>query len=178
MTDVPRKLTPETFTDWWAVLCERFDRQPSQMLSALYFDSLSARLTEDEFKRGASRVFESSRFWPTPEEIVREARAGDEDEALAQWAVCFRAMGGVSGKADKPDPVTVRIIAHLGGLGRLKDTTPDALAFVRRDFMALYRDLAERSERSKAPVLSPMTDDTRRLLNQRVGGLLARTVPE
>ena len=54
----------DVFNIEWAVICERCNRDPSQVLAARYYQSLSPRMTTDEFRVAARVVFEECEFLP------------------------------------------------------------------------------------------------------------------
>jgi hypothetical protein len=66
----------DLFGAWWGVACERFLRPPqSPTVGRLFYETLNeAGLSDEEFEIGMRAVFRTSRFFPTPEEVIVAAR--------------------------------------------------------------------------------------------------------
>jgi hypothetical protein len=162
----------ETFATWWPALCERFNREPSTLLAAMYFDSLRERLSDEEFVAAASSIFESHRYWPSPRDFIQEAKGSAQADALEQWSRCQRQMRGASGVAAELDAAGQRAVELLGGMHRLRQTVLEQVQWVRKDFLALYQQVREVEERQGVPALQPATEEEYQLLSSVVPKLL------
>ncbi len=125
----------DVFNIEWAVICERCNRDPSQVLAARYYQSLSPRMTTDEFRVAARVVFEECEFLPPVAAFIAAIRPSVEAEALEQWELCEHVMGGSKQALMRMSPTGRRTAQLLGGTDRLRNTKLDEIQFVRRDFL-------------------------------------------
>lgn len=140
------------FKDAWALLCERFNKVPSDMLTASYYSVLSPRMTTEQFRSAALGVFTSNEFFPKPADFFpqRDTTA----ESLEQWEVVNEVMRGfLSTTSSRLTDETRRVIRLLGGESKLRSTQIDEIQFVRRDFMALYGDAVAVAQREETQQL-------------------------
>jgi hypothetical protein len=134
------------FKDAWAMICERFGRSPSGPLSMAYYQSLSARLSTEQFQAAARRVFEQNEFFPKPADFFepRDVKA----ESLEQWELISDVMRGFTPIASPAlTEESRRVVRLLGGESKLRNTQLDEVQFVRRDFLQLYGDASEIADR-------------------------------
>lgn len=137
-----------TFKAEWAVLCERFGREASAVLAARYYQALNDKLDTEAFLAGCRRVFEQSTFFPSPKDIIDAASVTQDEESLGlrQWDLCQRLMEGEVEILEHMDARGQHAVSLLGGAGVLRMTSLDRVPFVRRDFLAFYRDLSRAAD--------------------------------
>ena len=162
----------DVFNIEWAVICERFNRDPSHVLAARYFQALSPRMTTEEFLAAARVVFEEQTFFPRPMDFIEAIRPSVEAEALAQWELCDQVMAGSTKALERMSPAGRRTAQLLGGTDRLRNTRLNDVQFVRRDFMKLFGDAEEIYRREAQPTALPVSDQAREVLAGAVPGLL------
>ena len=162
----------DVFNIEWAVICERFNRDPSQVLAARYYQSLSPRMTTEQFRASARVVFEQREFFPRPLDFVEAIRPSVEAEALEQWELCEGVMAGLRKALVRMSPAGKRTVGLLGGPDRLRNTKLDQVPFVRRDFLKLFGDAEEIHRRETEPTALPVSDETKELLASMVPRLM------
>lgn len=143
----------KVFKDTWALLCDRFNREPSTPLMLAYYRTLSGRMTTAEFRAAAQAVFEEREFFPRPADFLEAARPDPKAEAMDQWELVQKLMKGDVDTTALSEEGR-RVVRMLGGASQLRDTQLDALPFVRRDFMQLYGDAVEIARREQRPSLA------------------------
>ncbi len=166
----------DVFNIEWAVICERCNRDPSQVLAARYYQSLSPRMTTDEFRVAARVVFEECEFLPPVAAFIAAIRPSVEAEALEQWERCEHVMGGSKQALMRMSPTGRRTVQLLGGIDRLRNTKLDEIQFVRRDFLKLFGDAEEIHRRETEPTALPVSDEAKGILASAVPALLGGAV--
>ena len=166
----------DVFNIEWAVICERCNRDPSQVLAARYYQALSPRMTTDEFRAAARVVFEEREFLPRPVDFIAAVRPSVEAEALTQWERCQQVMAGSEKALARMSPAGKRTIQLLGGTDRLRNTKLDETQFVRRDFLKLFGDAEEIHRRENQPTALPVSDQAKEILASAVPALLGGAV--
>lgn len=154
------------FKDTWTLLCDRFARQPSTPLMLAYYRSLSPKMSTDEFRAAAQRVFEEREFFPRPADFLDTVKPDTEAEALGEWERVQDVMRGLA-KPDTLGPRGQHVVRLLGGVTKLRNTPVDDVQWVRKDFLAMYGDKA--SERAERELIAP-TPEGNRLTAAIMGG--------
>ena len=154
----------DVFNIEWAVICERCNRDPSQVLAARYYQSLSPRMTTEEFRVAARVVFEECEFLPPVAAFIEAVRPSVEAEALEQWELCERVMAGSKKALMRMSPAGRRTAQLLGGMDRLRNTKLAEIQFVRRDFLKLFGDAEEIHRRETEPTALPLSDQAKEIL--------------
>lgn len=134
----------KVFKDAWALLCDRFNREPSKPVLAAYYETLSAKMTTAEFRIAAQRVFEEREFFPRPVDFLNAVRPDSRADALAQWEL---AQEYIAGNDVQLDAEAERVIGLLGGRRQLGMANTDTMPFVRKEFLQLYGEAAEIARR-------------------------------
>jgi hypothetical protein len=129
----------KVFRDSWALLCERFGKEPSLPLMTAYYKAISPQLSTAQFEAACDRIFMEREFFPRPADFLAEVRPDPKADALEQWEQVQELMRGETADLD---PTAKRVVRALGGTAKLRNTSLDAVQYVRRDFMALYADLS------------------------------------
>jgi len=166
-------IDPDVFADEWALLCERFNREASGRLAEAYYDALSAVLTTGQFIAAAKSLFILSEFFPTPQAFIQAGGIDPQADALDQWELCERVMAGEHHIAGRMNEAGKRVLLLLGGPRHLGLTALDQVGWVRKEFLALYHEVASGQER--AGIAGPeVTPESRRL----VGEVMAKATKE
>ena len=161
----------DVFNIEWAVICERCNRDPSQVLAARYYQSLSPRMTTDEFRVAARVVFEECEFLPPVAAFIEAIRPSVEADAMEQWELCEHVMSGSTTALERMSPAGRRTVGLLGGMDRLRNTRLNDVQFVRRDFMKLFGDAEEIHRREKQAEL-PAPAEASQIVGELVPGLI------
>ena len=156
-----------TFKDTWALLCDRFGRQPSTPLMLAYYRTLSPRLTTEQFRAAAQHVFEIREFFPRPADFLEAGQPDAEAAALEQWELVQDLMRGF-GDRSRLSEESKRVIGILGGETKLHNTQLDAVQYVRRDFLELYGDAVQIMRREAGERIAPTPESLR--LTARIMG--------
>ena len=156
-------IDPRVFSEEWSLLCERFNRGPSKALSARYFDILSPTMSTAEFRVAAVIVLRESEFFPRPADFMAAIQPDPETEALDQWALCERIMEGERDLVERMTVSGQQAVRLLGGAIQLGQTRRDSVPFVRKDFLATYRELVNGNGRVR--IQGPeVTPESRRIM--------------
>lgn len=150
----------KTFRDAWALLCDRFSKQPSTPLMLAYYKTLTERMDTQQFKLAAQRIFEEREFFPRPADFLEGARPDPVASALEQWEQVLDLMRGF-GNRERLTAESRRVVALLGGEQKLRNTDLDAIQYVRRDFMELYGDAVQVSQREAGGRIEPTKESLR-----------------
>ena len=78
-------LARAVFVREMAFLEERFNREHTDQVLARYYDTLSARLTTEEFAAAARYVFDHDSFWPPPARFIELAQGNPKEDATREW---------------------------------------------------------------------------------------------
>jgi len=152
------------FSQEWALLCERFNRRPSKELSARYYDILSPQMSTGEFRAASVAVLNSAEFFPRPLDFSLAIRPDPAVSALDQWELCERVMHGEHGILERMSEEGRRVVALLGGPVHLGMTSLDSVPFVRREFLARYREVtSEQLDLIPGPEVTP---ESRRIVGE------------
>lgn len=146
----------------WVLLCERFNREASDLLMQAYYDDLSPEMDTESFKAACRHVFRHREFFPRPADFLEAGKPDVNAEALAQWETVQQVMSGNDEPYHSLNPEAKRVIKLIGGVGTLRNTDLDRIPFVRREFFELYGRAAEVARR-EAKLLPYSTAETQRL---------------
>jgi hypothetical protein len=92
------------------------------------------------FREACVRVFRGT-YFPSPDEFLAGSAPDPQEEALDQWDLCQRIMEGERQVLDRMTERGRRAVALLGGPALLGQTPVDRVGWVRREFLATYREL-------------------------------------
>ncbi len=154
----------EVFSHEWDLLCARFNRKPSKELMARYYDILSPQMSTGEFRAAAVAVLNGAEFFPRPLDFMLAIRPDPAVEALDQWELCERAMQGERGITERMTDEGRRVLGLLGGAVQLGMTPLDKVPFVRKEFLAMYREL--RASGHEAIAGPEVTPESRRIVGE------------
>jgi len=158
------------FRTEWTILCERWNRTHTREVAARYFQFLNDRMDTAAFRDACAHVFATNEFFPTPEQFVLAVQLPPEADALDQWELCLRVMEGDS-VLDRMNPCGRRVVALLGGPNKLRNTMVESVPFVRKDFLAFYRDVNDGVARGHLLPGAEVTPESKRI----VDGLMRNT---
>lgn len=158
------------FRDVWAVLEERFGKEHSGPTRAMYYQSLSEKLSTEEFKVAARRLFDSAEFFPKPDDFVEEVRGDTETRALKSWETVDQVVRGFASRDELTDEAE-RTVKLMGGMRQLRMTRDENWPHRRREFLKLYGD-AERIEAQESKEELPPGDTSAEdLLEEATGAV-------
>lgn len=161
-----------TATEWgalWGLLNERFGSDRSAELGGFYFAELSQAMTDDQIKLGIRKVLVSSRFFPSPAEILDAAGLSAEEMALTEWELCTAIMEGSRTAFAKLSDAGQKLVRLLGGEAALRNTPLDSVPFVRKEWLKLY-SAAHAIEVHERRELGPMSAEGRKLIAAAMAG--------
>ena len=156
----------DVFKIEWGILCERFNRQPSTALAARYYQSLAPRMTTEEFKEAARRVFDSCEFFPRPDDFFEQARGSTEAQAAAEWDICQWVMKGDLKALARMSDTGRRTIRLMGGVDALRNSKVDEAHYRRAEFLRLYPTADEVERRESGTALPAWTEEGARKLKE------------
>lgn len=67
------------------MLADRFGRTVSEPVVLRYYDTLSRRLTTQQFLEAARVIFDRDKFWPEPMRFVEIVRGNPEADSATAW---------------------------------------------------------------------------------------------
>jgi hypothetical protein len=147
-----------TFQAAWVLLCERFNREPSDALMQAYYKVLSPAMSTAQFEAACQRIFVEREFFPRPADFLAEVRTDPAVEATAQWEQVHEMMRGFPAQLSAESR---RVVGMLGGETKLRNTPIDAIQYVRRDFLQLYGDVAALAQREQGDRIEPTREGLR-----------------
>ena len=159
----------EEWAAFWSLLCERFNTDKSEELCAFYYAALSAHLTPEQIRAGASKVLVSGRFFPSPDEIMAAAGMSSGASALAEWDLCYSAMEGSDKAYDRLSETGKKMVRLLGGLQALRNCNLDSVPFIRKEWLKLYADASE-IDAHERQMLAPMSAEGRKMIAAAMAG--------
>lgn len=148
-------IDPKEFRAAWVLLCERFNREASDLLMQAYYDDLSSQMDTGMFKRAARIVFREREFFPRPVDFLEAVEPDSEAAALTQWGLVQSVMAGNDDAHRQLDPESRRVVQLIGGIGTLRNTELNRVHFVRREFFDLYGKAAEIARREGVGRIPP-----------------------
>lgn len=145
------------------MLADRFGRTVSEPVMLRYYDTLSQRLTTEEFKRASRIIFDRDKFWPEPMRFVDAVKGNATEEAAAAWnaLVAAAAMGDHAAVHG----ATLAALRASGVTFRDVELASDArLGSIRKSFVAAFERAASKTNGQPAlpaaqtPVLGAAND--------------------
>jgi len=169
----------DVFRAEWAVICERFNKDPSAVLSARYFQAISRRMDTEEFRLACARIFESWRFFPSPDDFPKAIGKDGKAGALEQWELCQRVMEGEPGILDRMSPAGRRVVSLMGGDFHLRNVKLNTLPFVRKEFLGLFTEVEPYGTQLQLPEVTKASRQiVGEVLNRNEGTELVQLGPE
>lgn len=166
----------EAFSDWWALLQDRFGTEKPATVAAFYHRTLESQLTLAELEKAMAEVAYANAYFPSPKEIVEAAHGSDEVQAAEQWKICQRVMRGHPEDLERMSPAGRKTVELLGGAYRLGLTKLDAVPFIRKEFMRLHGHATEIHRRESGEKLPPWSKEGREIAEvMKPKRLLGRT---
>lgn len=148
------------FRNQWTLLTERFGRDPGDAVAAAYYEILSSEMDTESFRAASRHVFRHREFFPRPIDFIDATRPDIEAEALEQWELAPAATHD-AGARSRLTKEARRVVDLLGGFDVFRQTSPDKLSHVRREFMQLYGKAAEVARREASRQLEATPDAKR-----------------
>lgn len=150
----------------WAILCERYGRQPSPELTARYYQILTARMDTDQFVEGAAAVMDRCEFFPRPADFTEAVLPDPATAAWDQWELCERVMHGETHVLERMSPEGRRVVQIMGGARALGQTPVDAVAFRRKEFLGAYADMTSARLGGRILEGAEVTPESRRIVGE------------
>lgn len=142
-------LNEKEFNQGMAMLCEVFERKPTEFFLTAYYSVLQD-LTDDEFLRAVSSVLASHRFakMPLPAEIKEQIRGASQDAAIIALDKLERAMArqGAYRSISFDDPLIHAVVSSMGGWPKLCQMEQEDWKWARKDFERLYKAFSSHPE--------------------------------
>jgi len=146
-------INKEQFKQWITLLGEKFNKPLSAPSQLVFYDILNAELTTEEFVAGARLVYRDNQFFPSPKEIIDQAKP--QGDPAIEAADVFRDILTWNGKDNlmaearsRMTDVGLRAFLAVGGPARFRRLTVDEELWARKEFIARYveakRDADER----------------------------------
>lgn len=148
------------FKQAWALLSERFGREQSDILMKAYYDDLSPDMDTESFRRAVRHVFRNREFFPRPIDFIDAVRPDVEAEALGQWELAPAAVHDANARGRLTKEAR-RVIDLIGGFDVFRQTPPDGMSYVRREFMQLYGKAVEIARREAGERIPPSPEAKR-----------------
>lgn len=139
------------------LLADRFNRDVSEQVLALYFDMLSRELATNSFVAACRQVFYSATFFPSPAEIVAAVRGAPKDQAVLEWFELVE-------KHNRSERAALSPAGHyaykaIGGHYAMQ--SQDA-GLLKRDFLEAYLAFNDKIIRDTLPALGVATPEEER----------------
>lgn len=154
---------------------EALNRKPPLTEAAIeiYWSAL-ADLSIEEFRLGLSRHCRSSRFFPSPADILEAVRGPAEDRALRAWSRVEKAIErhGAYESVVFDDPLIHAVISDMRGWIGICGMTDDQAPWVQKEFVRRYQGYVS----SPPPEVQPKLVGIHERLN-RAGGYVT-CIPE
>lgn len=139
----------------WVMLCERFNRKPSQPVMQFYVDIMRQEgLSAEEWRRGVFGVMRFEQFWPSPEQLLEHARGGKSLEVQAQeeFAACLaRAQRGEA--ATLPNTYTRTLMNSVTNGRPLGELSHTDINWAKREFVQRFTAHLKQAAVSRTPAL-------------------------
>lgn len=158
------------FKTEWEIMCERWNREPSRAMAARYYQSLSARMDTESFRAVCRHLFDTSEFFPRPDDFVEAAAGNSEERALEEWDNCWKAMCGPDAPLQRMSEAGRKTLRLMGGIHQLRNIDLNSLPFVRKEFLRLYSHAHETYERERKE-LPPWTGEGRETFARLTKGM-------
>lgn len=145
-----RSSNTERVAHWLMTFGEVCGREITPELAGIWAETL-AHLDPEVLERACQRVLRTSRFFPTPADILGQIEQADElalqAEAEGAWQQVLEYVrhwvvpdlpGGVARRAPALPPAIVAAVRVAGGLVRIESCSQDELTWVRKLFLETY----------------------------------------
>jgi hypothetical protein len=143
-----RGLDRTVFTREIALLAERFNRDLTGPVIALYYDMLSHQLSTDEFTQACRALFFGGTFFPRPAELIHAVRGSAEDRAQLEWMELLEKHN--RGERANLSHAGREAYKAIGGHYAMQSQDGGIL---KRDFTAAYMAVERQLERAILPAL-------------------------
>lgn len=133
------------FSQFIVTICEMFDKEISELLTAMYWKTLEP-FTDKQCEKAFNTVILSSRFMPKPVDIIEAIRGNNTDRATSAWLDVLETVKktGTYQSVKFSDPVIHSVIESMGGWIRLGQTPETEIKWKQKEFERLYQVIQER----------------------------------
>jgi hypothetical protein len=154
------------FAELMTMIAEVYGKEITQQKLALWFDLLGD-CDIAELERAAREHMLTSKFMPTPAELIERMHPAVDRKAMLAWAEVPILLRN-SRYAKSPDPVTEKVVQDLGGWFALGQKTTEQLVWVAKEFAQRYEMYSELGVDVKA--IGGPRNGLRLIGNMDVGG--------
>lgn len=142
---------------------ELHNRTPSVALTDMYWRALE-RFDIAAVEAAAASIMadpDAGQYWPKPADFVRHIEGGKQDAALVAWAAVDGALRRVGPypSVTFDDPITMAVLADMGGWIGLANKSESDWPFVAKEFENRYRGYKLRSGGFAHPPVLPGIND-------------------
>lgn len=157
------------------VLASFYGRELNDAHIALYYRTVSERMTTEQFEHACDRVFVEERFFPVPAVLIEKV-FGASSPAEISWARIVNAVdGGAEAELSCRDAFALR---SIGGLRHLREISLTDRQWVKKDYLSYWESATSVKSLPPAQVLNPkampgrdvflLTEDVRLSITQEL----------
>lgn len=133
------------FTRRFSVLLDRFGRTMGDPSIREYFEILNEQLDTPHFLEASRIIFANDQFFPAPVRFLEAVGVDPASEAEVAWNRALdEASRGVAYSLDTYDPAHAFALRAVGSNRAIGLTPTDRLPFLKREFIAAYKQHRER----------------------------------
>lgn len=136
----------ERFLNYMHSMAELFERQLSEQVVSLYWETLKG-YSDQDIMRAFNQAVKTCRFFPKPAELIECAQGNKSEQAILAWEKVYKATSSVgsyeSVKFD--DPAIHSCIEMMGGWPELCLIKPDEMKWKQKEFERLYAVMEKRN---------------------------------
>lgn len=139
-------IEPAAFASELSQLADRFNRSVSDDMARRYHEFLAPQMDTPQFLQAARAIYNHDAFWPAPVRFLEAINLDPASEANAAWELALmEARKGVAQPLDQYVPAHAAALTAVGKNRAIGQTHEDRLPFLKREFIAAYRQHRERA---------------------------------
>lgn len=142
-------LTKSLFMKNFTGICELFDKQISDALTAIYYESLKG-MTDQEFKEAINRITTTLKFFPKPADFLDALRVDESAQAIMAYEKAINAgrQHGSYRSVQFDDPTIHSVIELMGGWQKFC-LSEDERKWQQKEFEKIYQVMRKRGSHPK-----------------------------
>lgn len=142
-------LNKSLFSKNFTGICELFDKQASDTLTSIYYESLKV-MTDQEFKTAITRIITTSKFFPKPADFLEAIRMDESAQAILAYekAVTAGRQHGCYRSVKFDDPAIHSTIELMGGWQQFC-LSEDSRKWQQKEFEKIYPVMLRRGSHPK-----------------------------
>lgn len=139
------------FSENLTALCEVFDREISNSLTKVYWETLKP-YSDAQCKRAFVAAFKTCKFFPKPADLIELLDGTMEDRATEAWAKVCKAVQriGPYESVEFDDPVIHSVIQAMGGWVQIQNCDMNEWKWRGKEFEKLYVRMSKEEDHPKA----------------------------